>query len=1616
MEIEEPFPENSRRVRAENSSYRVREVYDVPVNCNLRYVEEKPVGIPLTLLEWSPKMDLIAVASKTGEALLYRLNWVKIWGRAPPDISALVTAIVWRPDGRLIAFGYKSGDIMLREIEHGDTVHYLHVSSEVTFLHWSSETFVQEDFDSRARQKHTVFPPSFDNSEDIFPELPSLSKCFGMAKGVWEERDGTRKRMLDSESLNILVVCLSSSRVLLYAYGIFLFAAVSLEDLELSKNPTVLGAAITDNFDKLLVVLREADSFNTHLRTFKTSFVRREREDVIFFAKICAQMGTLIQYLNRCMQGIREAVELMSGEFESKFDSIRQSLDLDCETDEDSRYDLLAQFAEYKAFGCLSDALEKDFVHGISVRGLRKLRTSLERGYTNIQSLLTEYMLTAAEALYDHADRLLGLARCEETYDYLGFSKENALKTVKSVEQLVLKINEFQQVLLKLFESFLKFKPCDSLPDGNETTPEETQCAMDFVEQLLAPHFRHPASSHRQGKLKMLEQVTQYIKDTPLVFPVDNRDEEGLMSWAEFVDSMKEEYGAEVEDDLTVTDARVSLTTALRICAENLQELVEFRQSFGDIPTFGEPAELKFGFSPCVRFHDGCILFKSITKSQQEVAFCSLKNGQWVGVRCQLMAAGESSCPAVIDDADFYSPAVTSFLIYDQAPAKLLQLPWKDIVSEFSPIEFDSFPCVLFRFRESVVQNLDDIRAGGSLAISGTRKVVAILFKDKLRVRVMETEYVEDDEEQMTEDARDESSGNMVHLNSEDFVILDEDEQFGLNFERFFLERDIFLYGEDMMEGHIEDPSNSEAEAVQVPDSSLDQETLILEQQRKIDAEIADQHPLVGPLVGFDDVRSEYPPDSPFVTKLNQLEDRYKGMRSIRRDGNCFLRSFAFGYFEYCLTHQEEFEKFKKFALNSKTDLVAQGLPGFAVDDTYDNVAGVFESMDAKISLDDLSKRFNDQATSDYLVSYLRMVISGHLQKEATFYEPFLIDQSIKEFCQREVEPMFKDCDHIHVTALANATDVPIRVEYLDREQDSVSTHDFLPMDIHGTGSEPAKRNPVASSALCELLNMRSVLCVLVLFCLCIHGNEETLFSNIVEPDINVDDIPVVEGHGSITIPIDQHDVLILDKSIFLHIINTNRIILVEFYAPWCGHCKSLEPEYAKAAELLKDDGIKLAKVDATQEEELSKSYGVTGFPTLMLFLNGVKVEEYQGPRNAHSIAEYMREKADPNWKPPPSNVVSLTSSNFSSFVKKEKLALIEFYDPACTHCKKLVPELEQAAKELRNDGIAIAKIDGILEKALSDEYGVRGWPTLFVLRSGRVFEYRGTRDAKGIIKYMREMKTIPSVEVKSAKQLKNSLPRLTAAVVGVFDQDGASLRNEFISASYIAKGEDLEFKFFHTSDPEVARFIRGSINSIVIIKPDLLTTEHETQHYVIDSKSASANDIMSSIKAHATPLVGIRTKQNSAQEFQKRPILVAYYDVNYSVEFVSDTERVRRMISAVAKDYPDIQFAISSESTFAEELKLLGLDDSGEDVNVAIWGSNGAKYPMEPADNLGKEDLHKFVKNFLAGEVKSFIRSQAAPKKNDGAVEILVGSTFQKAMSSNRDYLIEFYAPWCGH
>ncbi|KNH06362.1 protein disulfide isomerase protein [Perkinsela sp. CCAP 1560/4] len=110
-------------------------------------------------------------------------------------------------------------------------------------------------------------------------------------------------------------------------------------------------------------------------------------------------------------------------------------------------------------------------------------------------------------------------------------------------------------------------------------------------------------------------------------------------------------------------------------------------------------------------------------------------------------------------------------------------------------------------------------------------------------------------------------------------------------------------------------------------------------------------------------------------------------------------------------------------------------------------------------------------------------------------------------------------------------------------------------------------------------------------------------------------------------------------------------ITFVEFYAPWCTHCKTLAPELDKAADRLQ--GVaNIVKVDATQNEALAKSYGVEGFPTLLLFQDG-KVVPYKGGRTAIDIVNFIQKLLEPSF------ITLTTKKEVANFQKGKKLKLI---------------------------------------------------------------------------------------------------------------------------------------------------------------------------------------------------------------------------------------------------------------------------------------------------------------------------------------------------------------------
>ena len=95
------------------------------------------------------------------------------------------------------------------------------------------------------------------------------------------------------------------------------------------------------------------------------------------------------------------------------------------------------------------------------------------------------------------------------------------------------------------------------------------------------------------------------------------------------------------------------------------------------------------------------------------------------------------------------------------------------------------------------------------------------------------------------------------------------------------------------------------------------------------------------------------------------------------------------------------------------------------------------------------------------------------------------------------------------------------------------------------------------------------------------------------------------------------------EKNFDEEVLQSDDLWIVEFYAPWCGHCKHLAPIYDAAADKVKAKGLmKMGKIDATVETALAKRYGVKGYPTLKYLRDG-ELHKYIGERTVDGFVEF---------------------------------------------------------------------------------------------------------------------------------------------------------------------------------------------------------------------------------------------------------------------------------------------------------------------------------------------------------------------------------------------------------
>lgn len=382
---------------------------------------------------------------------------------------------------------------------------------------------------------------------------------------------------------------------------------------------------------------------------------------------------------------------------------------------------------------------------------------------------------------------------------------------------------------------------------------------------------------------------------------------------------------------------------------------------------------------------------------------------------------------------------------------------------------------------------------------------------------------------------------------------------------------------------------------------------------------------------------------------------------------------------------------------------------------------------------------------------------------------------------------------------------------------------------------------------------------------------------------------------------------------------------------------------------------------------------------------------------------------------PEDSHVVKLTEETFSEFIKTNPYVLAEFFAPWCGHCKRLGPELVSAAESLAEShpDIKLAQIDCTEEKDLCSNFEIRGYPTMKVFKGDEAAanDYPGQRTSDAIQSYMIKL-TLPVVQaLETAADVDSAIENVSDAVILQILPEGAEYAKSNETFYQVANRLSEKFVFVSTSDPKYVKEYSTSTEKpsyVIFRKGDSIEDASVYKGETIEDDFKLLVDF---IDVESKPLFG-EINGSTYQAYTSSNIPLAYYF--YTSQEQRDDADV--IIRELAKKYRgDINFVGLDATAYGMHAQNLNMQEDFPLFVIHDLAAN-KKYGIDQSKPLDNNDITQFVEKFKEGELEPIVKSEPIPETQDSAVYHLVGHEHDKIVKSDKDVLVKYYAPWCGH
>lgn len=237
----------------------------------------------------------------------------------------------------------------------------------------------------------------------------------------------------------------------------------------------------------------------------------------------------------------------------------------------------------------------------------------------------------------------------------------------------------------------------------------------------------------------------------------------------------------------------------------------------------------------------------------------------------------------------------------------------------------------------------------------------------------------------------------------------------------------------------------------------------------------------------------------------------------------------------------------------------------------------------------------------------------------------------------------------------------------------------------------------------------------------------------------------------------------------------------IKFYAPWCGHCKAMAPNWIQLAKEMQGK-LHIGEVNCDVETRLCKEVHLRGYPTILFFRGGERVE-YDGLRGLGDFVTYANKAIDIG-----DGVKDVDSAEFKELEEKEEVIFVYFYDHATTS------EDFAALERLTLSLIGHAKLVKTNSAILAERFKITTWPRLLVSRDGRPTYYtalapQDMRDFRKVLHWMQSvwLPIVPELTASNSREIMDG----KLVVLGILTRERP---DEFLMAKKEIKSAALEW------------------------------------------------------------------------------------------------------------------------------------------------------------------------------------------------------------------------------